>query len=79
MPFVSSLIKYMNENIHWNQIYSNGIEINDDTILNTLLFTDYQVLLSDSDDLQRALYTLHNTTKHFWNENISTKIYNNGI
>jgi hypothetical protein len=30
---------YMNEMIfHWNQIYSIGIEIYDDTIFNTLVF-----------------------------------------
>jgi hypothetical protein len=43
-----------------NQIHSNGIEIdlNDDTLLTTLLFPDDHVLLSDSeDDLQTALYT----------------------
>jgi len=36
--------------VHWNQAYWNGIEINDDTIPNALLFADedYQVLLSDS-------------------------------
>jgi len=26
--------------IHWNQIYSNGNEINYDTVLNTLLYAD---------------------------------------
>jgi hypothetical protein len=47
-----------NDFIHWNQTYSNGIEINDYTILNTLLFADEQVLLSDSEgELQRALHT----------------------
>jgi hypothetical protein len=51
--------------IPWNQIYSNGNEINDDIILNTLLFTDDHILLSDSEDnVQRALYTLH-TTEQF--------------
>jgi hypothetical protein len=49
--------------IHWNQIYKDGSEINDDTVLNTL-FADDQVLLSDLDDnLQRALYTLDITSK----------------
>jgi hypothetical protein len=33
---------------HWNQTYSNAIEINCDAILNTLLFADVQVHLSDS-------------------------------
>jgi hypothetical protein len=37
-----------------------------DTIINPLLFADDQILLSGSDDdLHRALYTLHNTTKQF--------------
>jgi retron-type reverse transcriptase len=40
---------YLNEMIiHWDQLHSNGTEINDYTILNTLLFADDQVLLSDS-------------------------------
>jgi hypothetical protein len=51
---------------YWHQIYSNGIEMNDGTILNTVLFADDQVLLLDSEDgLLRALYTFHNTTEQF--------------
>jgi predicted DNA-binding transcriptional regulator len=43
-----------------------GSEINGDTILSTLLFTDDQVLLSDAENyLHIVLYTLHNTTKQF--------------
>jgi hypothetical protein len=39
----------MNEMIiNWNEIYANGIEINDDTILYILLSADDQLLLSDS-------------------------------
>jgi hypothetical protein len=46
--------------------YTHRTEKNDDTILNTLLFTDDQVLLSHSaDGVQRATYTLHNTKKIF--------------
>lgn len=37
-------------NIHWNQIYWNGFEINDDTVLNTMLCADDEVLLPDSED-----------------------------
>jgi hypothetical protein len=52
--------------VHWNQTYSNGSEINDDTVLSTPLFANDQVILSDSeDDLQTALYTLHNITEQF--------------
>jgi len=36
----------MNEMINWNQIYANGNEINYNVIVNTLLFTDDQMLLS---------------------------------
>jgi hypothetical protein len=33
--------------IQWNQIYSNGIETNDDTILDMPLFADDQILVSE--------------------------------
>jgi hypothetical protein len=47
-------------------MYINGTEINYDTVLNVLLFADDQVLLPDiEDNLQTALYTLHNTKKQF--------------
>jgi hypothetical protein len=46
----------MNEMIiYCHQIYSSGIEVNGDTIINTVLYADDQ----------RALYILHNTTKQF--------------
>jgi hypothetical protein len=52
--------------IRWNQIYSYGTEINDKTILKTLLCASDQVLSSDSEyDLQRASHILHNTTEQF--------------
>jgi len=37
--------------IRFNQIYSNGIKINDDAVLNTLLFADDQVHCSYSEDV----------------------------
>jgi len=58
--------------IHWNLIYSNGTELNDDAVLKTLLFAHDQVLLSESEyNLQAALDTLHNTTKQFGMETSS--------
>jgi glycogen synthase len=65
----------MNEVIpHWNQTYSNGNEINDDTILNALLFAHDQVRLSDSEvDLKKALYFAQHY-KTVSNGYISTKI-----
>jgi len=52
--------------IHWNQVYSGAIEINDNTVLNTLLFADDRMLLSHSeDDLQRGLCTIHNSRNQF--------------
>jgi len=57
---------HMNEMIiHWKEIYWNGTEINDETILNALLFTDVLVCLSDLEDLQRILHTLHNIQDTF--------------
>jgi hypothetical protein len=48
--------------------------MNDDTVLNTLLFADHQVLLSDSDDdFQTALCTLHNSKEQFGMEISSLK------
>jgi hypothetical protein len=57
----------MNElTIHWNQIYPNGTEINDDTVPTTLLFANVHVHLSDlKNGFQRELYTFHKTTKQF--------------
>lgn len=46
--------------IHFHQKYSNRIEVNGDTTLNTLFYADDQILL------QRALYTSNNTTEQFW-------------
>jgi hypothetical protein len=52
--------------IHWNQTYSYRTEIHNDTVLNTLLFSDDQVLLSESeDDLQTALYILIKNIRQF--------------
>jgi len=45
--------------IHFHQKYSNRIEVNGDTTLNTLFYADDQILL------QRALYTSNNTTEQF--------------
>jgi hypothetical protein len=46
-------------------INSNGTEINDNTLHNTLLYVNDQVLihlLDSDDDLQRSVNTLYNTT-----------------
>jgi len=58
----------MNEIImHLNQMYSNEIQINDDTILNTIWFVDDQVLLLHSEDGTQQYKTV-------WNVNIPSKI-----
>jgi hypothetical protein len=40
--------------------YTTGIKISNYTKLNTILFTDHQVVIANSEDnLQRGLYALH--------------------
>jgi hypothetical protein len=40
--------------------------MNDDTVLNALLSADDQILFPGTEnDIQRALYTLHNASKQF--------------
>jgi len=46
-----------------NHLFSNRNEMEDDSVLITLLFAVDQILLSDSVDLQRPLYFLHSDTK----------------
>lgn len=36
--------------IYWNQIHSNGTQINNNNIINTLLYADYKVLTLYSED-----------------------------
>lgn len=58
---------YINEIIlKWNQIYTSGIKITSALTLNTLLYADDQVIISNSEDnLQRGLYTLNKILKDF--------------
>ncbi|KAJ4427887.1 hypothetical protein ANN_23895 [Periplaneta americana] len=58
---------YINEIIlKWNQIYTSGIKITSALTLNTLLYADDQVIISNSEDnLQRGLYTLNEILKDF--------------
>jgi hypothetical protein len=52
--------------VKWNQIYTKGITLSNTTKINTLLFADDQVIIADSDDnLQKAVFTLHNLAQDF--------------
>jgi hypothetical protein len=57
----------MNEVIKdWNQIYTKGINVQNNTKLNTILFVDDQVIIANSEDnLQRGVFTLNNTLNRF--------------
>jgi hypothetical protein len=57
--------------IHWNQLYSYGIEINDDSLL---LFADEQVLLPCSEDYFREHYILCRTPKNSFNGSMITEV-----
>jgi hypothetical protein len=58
---------YINEVIKdWNQIYTKGINIQNNAKLNTILFADDQVIIANSEDnLQRGVFTLNNTLNRF--------------
>jgi hypothetical protein len=58
---------YINEVIKdWNQIYTKGINVQNSTKLNTILFADDQVIIANSEDnLQRGVFTLNNTLNRF--------------
>jgi hypothetical protein len=52
--------------IQWNKIYNKGIRIQNNTKLNTLLYADDQIIISNSEDnLQRGVYMLNNILKDF--------------
>jgi hypothetical protein len=58
---------YINEIIkRWNEKYTTGIKISNDTKLNTILFADDQVVITNSEDnLQRGLRALHQAVQTF--------------
>jgi hypothetical protein len=58
---------YINEIIkQWNEKYSTGIKMSNDTKLNTILFADDQVVIANSEDnLQRVFHALHQTVRTF--------------
>jgi hypothetical protein len=64
---------YINEVIKdWNQTYTKGINVQNNTKLNTILFADDQVIIASSED----------NLQHFeqiWNDNFLQKIQSNGI
>jgi hypothetical protein len=57
----------MNEIIkQYNEKYTTGIKMSNDTKLNTILFADDQVVIANSEDnLQRGLHALHQTVQAF--------------
>jgi hypothetical protein len=61
---------YINEIIkQWNEKYTTGIKISNDTKLNTILFADDQFVIANSEDnLQRGLHALHQTVQTFGTE-----------
>jgi hypothetical protein len=58
---------YINEVIKgWNQIYTKGINVQNTTKLNTVLFADDQVIVGSSENnIQRGVFTLNNTLNTF--------------
>jgi hypothetical protein len=63
-----------------NQIYTKGITLSTSTKINTLPFSDNQVIIPDSENnLQREVFTLQNMAKRFWNVNIKRKISDDAI
>lgn len=66
MPIITNIIQHLREQYYFLQLNILKWNLNKyDTII-TLLYAHDQVLISVSeDDLQRALYTLYNTTKQF--------------
>jgi hypothetical protein len=58
---------YINEVIKdWNQIYTKGINVQNNIKLNTILFADDKVIIDNSEDnLQRGVCTLNNTLNRF--------------
>jgi hypothetical protein len=68
---------YINEVINdWNQIYTKGINVQNNNKLNTILFADDQVIIANSEDnLQRGVLTLN----RFGMTVSCKKIQSNGI
>jgi hypothetical protein len=58
----------------WNEKYTTGIKISNDTKLNTILFAEDQVVIANSEDnLQRGLHALHETVQSFGMKNSHQK------
>jgi hypothetical protein len=52
--------------IQWNKIYNEEIIIQNNTKLNTLLYANDQIIISNSEDnLQRGVHMLNNILKDF--------------
>jgi phosphate-selective porin len=51
--------------IQWNKVYNEGIRIQNNTKLNTLLYADDQIIISNSEDnLQRGVHMLNNNNPY---------------
>jgi hypothetical protein len=72
---------YINEVIKdWNQIYTKGIIVQNNTKLNTILFAYNQVIIANSEDnLKKGVFILNTTLNRFGMTVSCKKIQSNGI